>query len=324
MSCKTKKEAIQFITKIILTALDVKMKYVLLSILLVFVANCTALFKNNVSSQKNQKMNIDRVSRIDIPINKDTSIKPDTTFNNKRSIASAHHTSSVSCSVTSKKLSEKYGEPSIFKFDNSSIEDYLLGAKPSFDLKCARMYLDMSQLSRTSPAYRGTLTISSEDSQSFRKRYSSGSTKTENKYNRWAGSSWRDHVDRKFYAIFEDRDAALILKLDKIKKAVKAGKTTYLGDGVLYYKMFRMWTGDKSDVCYSKGTYVNQFPHQKPIRQNRCWLLGIGPFSCRPEGSLPPRAEVTDIDLTGPLKCYKRLGIFFNLNIKDAFNGLSF
>lgn len=71
-----------------------------------------------------------------------------------------------------------------------------------------------------------------------------------------------------------------------------------------------------------KALIMNQVSDQPP-RTDKCWLFGTGPFSCRPEGSLHPRAEVTDIDLTGPLKCYKRLGIFFNLNIKEAFNGLS-
>lgn len=114
----------------------------------------------------------------------------------------------------------------------------------------------MRQLSRTSPAYRGTLTISSEDGQKIRvQRYRSGFTKTQNKYNRWTGSTQRNHVDRKFYAIFEDRDAALILKLDNLRKVIKDGKIAYLGAGDIYYKMFRMWMGDTSDVCYSKGPY---------------------------------------------------------------------
>ena len=129
------------------------------------------------------------------------------------------------CAASKKKyrsLSEKYGKKAGFKFDNSSLEDYRLGAKQNFDLKCARIYLDMSRSSSSSLAYKGMLTISFEDGRSIQvHRYQSGFTANENKYNRWAGTSWRpnssDRVDKKFYAIFENKEAAVILRLEEVR-----------------------------------------------------------------------------------------------------------
>lgn len=87
------------------------MKYILLSILLVF---CTALFQNNASSQKNQEINI--------PIQDGSNGAND---NNRLPQAVADR-----CAGRQQYriLSERYGEMAIFKFDNSRIKDYLLGA----------------------------------------------------------------------------------------------------------------------------------------------------------------------------------------------------
>ena len=146
----------------------------------------------------------------------------------------------------------------------------------------------------------------------------------ENKYNRWSGSTWKadrnNTVHKKFHAIFEDEHSALILKIDDVRlKDLRDGDTAYFGAGEIYYKMFRVWTGDKNDLCYTKGTYVSLARQSLP-RKNRCWLLGTGPFSCRPNGALAPRAKVTNINITGGLSCYSRLGVFFNLKLEGAFN----
>jgi len=226
-------------------------------------------------------------------------------------------------------LSERYGEMAVFKFDSSSIEDYRLGIRQNFDIQCARMYLDMSRLSGASRAYKGMLVISFEDGRSIKlQRYKSGFTAGENKYNKWvnsvSGATWEPNsngrVNKEFYAIFEDQDAAVILQLKDIRiRDVQDGKIAYLGAGDAYYKMFRTWTGDNNDVCYSKGNYA-RYAKAPPSRNGRCWLLGTGPFSCRPNGVLSPGARVTDINIRGSLKCYSKLGSFYNLDIEEAFN----
>ncbi len=222
-------------------------------------------------------------------------------------------------------LSKRYGEISSFKFDISSLEDYRMGVRQNFDLRCPRMYLSMSRYAKSKKTYKGALAISFEDGRSIKvQKYTSGWTENENKYNKWLGSSWKpdknDKVNRSFYAIFENNDNAIILRLEDIRVVdVRDGETAYWGAGELYYKMFRIYSGDTGDVCYSKGAYVSHAPSRPPKRA-RCWLLGIGPFSCRPNGVLPLKAAVTNIDITKSLKCYNRLGEFFGLDIERAFN----
>lgn len=220
-----------------------------------------------------------------------------------------------------RQLADQYGERASFRFDRSSLEDYRLGQQQNFDIRCARMYLYMSRLSSSSSIYKGMLSLSYEDGNSIKlQNFRSGFTEEENKYNRWTSGS--SITNRRFYAIFEDEHTALILKLEDIREVdIRDGETAYLGAGDLYYKMFRIWTGDRNDVCYSKGTYVSLARQQLPRRAS-CWLLGTGAFSCRPNGVLPPKAQVTNINITGNLKCYSRLGRFFGLEIKEAFNGL--
>ena len=225
-----------------------------------------------------------------------------------------------------RKLAEKYGELGVFKFDRSSLEDYRLGTRINFDVRCPRIYVNMNKLGpSSSKIYKGMLGISYEDGRNIKvKRFRSGWTAEENQYNKWSGSSWtanrHGEVNKQFHAIFEDEFGALILKLEDVRlRDIRDGEEAYFGSGEIYYKMFRIWTGDKSDVCYSKGTYVSQARSQ-PTRKKICWILGTGPFSCRPNGALGPRASVTKISLTGDLKCYSRLGVFFGLNIEEAFN----
>ena len=224
-----------------------------------------------------------------------------------------------------RQLAERYGESGVFKFDQSSLEDYRLGTRSNFDVRCPRIYLDMNKLGSSSKIYKGTLSISYEDGQNIKlQRFRSGWTAEENQYNQWSGSSWtanrNGEVNKQFHAIFEDEFGALIVKLEDVRlRDIRDGEEAYFGSGEIYYKMFRIWTGDKNNVCYSKGTYVSQARSQPP-RKKICWLLGTGPFSCRPNGALGPRVSVTKISLTGGLRCYSRLGVFFGLNIKEAFN----
>ena len=222
-------------------------------------------------------------------------------------------------------LADEHGAIAGFKFDKSSVRDYHLGQSQNFGVKCPRLFLDMT---KSSPrTYKGILTIVAEINGRIQGYQFSSGEGSDNRYNRWDGSSyWRGdnngRVSKNFHAIFESSKQAIILKLEDIRiRDIKDGEQGYFGAGEIYYKMFRIWTGDKSDVCYSKGAYVSQ-AHTPPARRgSRCWLLGTGPFSCRPKGVLHPRAKVTAIDITAnSYKCYNRLGRFFGLNIEKAFN----
>ena len=141
-------------------------------------------------------------------------------------------------------LAEKYGEMAVFKFDRSSVEDYRLGASQNFDLKCARLYLSMTQLS-SSGTYKGLLRISYETGgKIIVDRFDSGSSMEDNKYNHWSSGSWRsdqdNNVNKQFYAIFENTNRAIILKLDDVRiRDIRDGETAYFGAGEIHYKMFR-------------------------------------------------------------------------------------
>lgn len=220
-----------------------------------------------------------------------------------------------------RELAEELGAMAVFKFDKSSLEDYRLGDRLNFDVRCPRMYLDMSSSSSGS-IYKGKLNISYEDSSHIQvDEFSSGFTERENKYNRWTGGA--SITSKSFHAIFEHTDRAIILKLDDIREVdLRDGETAYIGAGEIYYKMFRKWASDWNDVCNTKGTYIKNAGGDPIPRRDKCWLLSSGAFNCRPNGALHPRAQVTNIDITGRLRCYSRLGRFIGLNIEEAFNGL--
>ena len=220
-------------------------------------------------------------------------------------------------------LANRYGSLAVFKFDLSSLEDYRFGLPSNFseDL-CARMYLSMNLSERNFP--KGNLTLSFEDSGSIKvQRFSSGSQEREVENNFFTGGSWtpnsRGKVNKRFYAIFDNKDTAIILKLEDVRvRDIRDGETIYEGAGEIYYKMFRAYTGDNSDVCYSGGTYISQL-NSPPPKRARCWLLNQGPFSCRPEGVINSNSNQS-IKISRDLKCYTRLGAFYGLNIQEAFH----
>ena len=226
-------------------------------------------------------------------------------------------------------LAERYGEMAVFKFDRTSVEDYRLGASQNFDLKCARLYLSMTQLS-SSETYKGLLRISYETGGNIIvDRFDSGSSMKDNKYNHWSSGSWNsdqnNNVDKQFYAIFENTDRAIILKLEDVRvRDIRDGEAEYFGAGEIHYKMFRYsQTAGKNDVCHSRGGYMRG-ARQQPPRRKKCWLTSTGPFSCLPNGVLSVQGgsapAVPMIDITGDLNCYNRLGVFFNLEIEEAFD----
>lgn len=232
---------------------------------------------------------------------------------------------------TYRDFEKKYGEMAIFKIDSGSIEDYRLGASLNFGVNCARIFVNMNRASG-SKVYKGKLVIAYDDGRRGSKRtFSSGFTTGENRYNRWTEGAWTSDskgvVNKKFHAIYESQDAAIILKIDHVEERdIRDGTVDPYGYGEIYYKMFRYdKTAGRGDRCFQGGAYMRHFGGT-PIRKNgRCWLLTTGPWSCRPHGVLEPRSKgrvplFKDINITGSLPCYNRLGIFRNLHLKGAFN----
>lgn len=224
-------------------------------------------------------------------------------------------------------LSGDWGESAYVRFNRSAIRDYRFGRESNFGLKCTRLYLDMEPAARSGKAvYEGSLIISYEDSGTIKRQtFKSGRGAEENKHNYWRGRSWRadrkDNVDQKFYAIFEGRDAAIILKIDEVVEAdVRDGDTEFRGYGELWFKMFRNihCPGGRCerDVCYRDGNYMRFATTGASKPGARCWLLDRGPFSCKPQG-VNSRSEIR---LDGSLPCYSKLGEFGNLKINKAFN----
>ena len=224
-----------------------------------------------------------------------------------------------------------YGAIASFRFDNSSLQDFLFGESLNFEPICARLYLDMSHIG-SPKKYKGSLSLALQTNINIRtfQGFQSGFSAKDNSYNSWSGSSWEgdgnNRVDKTFHAIFEDAHSALILKLERVViKDVGDGDVAYIGAGEIFYKMFRIATAEDvkttKDSCYSTGTYVSKAHTPPPRKSNRCWLVNFGPYSCRPEGSLGVTEKFADIDITtNSYKCFSRLGVFWNLDIEEAFN----
>ena len=81
------------------------------------------------------------------------------------------------------------------------------------------------------------------------------------------------------------------------------------------FKMFKLFTS-KKDKCYAQGGYVAHSSVNPPVPAKRCWFLDVGPYSCLPKGIW----TIKDFSLRGELPCYKKLGIFTDLDIHEAFN----
>ena len=213
---------------------------------------------------------------------------------------------------------DKYlGEQGILNIKQSSLKDYRFDEYPNFPLNCARIYLNMEQISGTS-TYKGQLAIAYSFGDKLKwHTYSSGDTKAENQYNKWTGTG----QNKKFYAIFEDTHRAIILRLLEVhRRDVRDGSVAYIGEGKIYFKMFRVYDPHNKDACYRTGNYVKDVPKDY-LRNAKCWLLHAGPFSCRPKGVLHPRAQnIPRISLSGNLNCYTEFGIFGWLDTARAFN----
>ena len=212
-------------------------------------------------------------------------------------------------------LVDRFGASAFVRFNGSAITDYRFGRESNFGLQCKRMYLNMDRVSGRQ-YYGGSLAISYEDGGSVLwKQFRSGAG-DENKHNLWRGRKWRgDRIDQVFHAIFEGGERAIILKIDEVEEAdVRDGETELRGYGEIWYKMFRDFKG--KDVCYRKGVYMRNSRTGASKPGVVCWLLDMGPFSCKPQG-VNTRKEIS---LTGNYPCYGKLGEFGNLNINEAFN----
>ena len=226
-------------------------------------------------------------------------------------------------------LSEKYGASAFLHLAESKLEEYRLGQPLNFDPGCPRVFLDMNKTKERT--YKGNLYVAFEgEGRSGRRaiklhQYSSGRAVEDNQYNKWASRSWKSNSrnkvpDQGFAAFFEDSGTrAIILQIKRVVQYdVSDGVLEYRGYGDIWYKMFRTYSGDRGDACYSGGTYVShaQVKPKKPNR--RCWLLGIGPYSCLPDGVGSTFTEES-LQEDDP-ECYTLLGEFGNLNLNEAFN----
>ena len=219
-------------------------------------------------------------------------------------------------------LEEKYGEYTFIHLEEDNFSDYLFGHVSNFDPGCPRIFVDMNQTKQDT--FKGSLRIAYEGSSSSGKRvlklqkYSSGRSEEANKYNKWTEDDLSDR-SQEFFAFFEDGSStSLILHVEDVDTVpVQDGEDEYFGQGTIWFKMFRT-LARRGDNCYT-GVYIKD-AHTKPSRpdsnKDSCWLLGIGPYSCLPDGI---RTSITEDNMEDPT-CYKKLGEFGNLDLIRAFN----
>lgn len=219
---------------------------------------------------------------------------------------------------------QRYGSGKArFRFDSAGLRDFIRGMELNFGSSCERLYLNMS---KSGDRYSGELHLTFEDSeQPYLAAFESGNQSAEIKNNYWEGNSWNadgnDKVGKKFHAIFEGDHAAVILKLEDVRLVdLGDGATAYMGAGKLYYKMFRSYVDmHDTDVCHDEGVYASVASELPPRDKGKCWLVGTGVWSCLPNGVVR-EWKAPGINIRGNLPCYRRLGIFGNLNIRKAFN----
>ena len=142
--------------------------------------------------------------------------------------------------------------------------------------------------------------------------YTAGESVEENQFNNWQGN-WGENPSADFAAIFESPNKAIILRVTDVKKVeVRDGEQAYKGYGSVWFKVFRMFKR-KGDICYNEGGYVSYAHVRPPVRPDRCWFLSKNPYGCRPQG------YEKEVNLRGPLTCYKKLADFGYLDIHEAF-----
>ena len=229
-----------------------------------------------------------------------------------------------------RRLVEDFGASAFIDIQNtSSFRDYRLGISENFRPECTRVYLDMAETEVRGGRdyYEGSFYVSYEDGRSIKyQKYSSGSTREDNKHNRWEGTSWNPSstgkVRQKFYSIFDDEThAAVILVIDEVRERnIRDGSTYLQGAGEVWFKMFKTFV-NKSDRCYREGTYVTKARSTPRHPGKKCWLINRGPYACSPLGVNSSGNSILNFDLENKgYDCYSKLGEFRLLNINEAFN----
>lgn len=218
-------------------------------------------------------------------------------------------------------LEDKHGAAGpLLDVSNSRIREYRLGRDTNFGVKCARVYLNLSKIDEDEKYYEGELTISYEaDGKVNANTFRTGRKESENLHNYWTGGSIRS---AEFYSIFEDSKGSVIFFIDEIReREIHDGETQRLAEGEVWFKIFRGFSGNRNDVCYQEGLYVDQLRQVPPRPSAPCWLVPFGPYSCSPKGisgsngSSTAKFKLTD----EKYPCYKKLGNFVDLDIDEAF-----
>ena len=209
----------------------------------------------------------------------------------------------------------------------SSLEDFLIGQRLNFPVRCARMVLNMERVGNTK-LYRGDVYILYDvgSSRPDGVRFNSGHSKEDNTHNRWSGSfraGRRGVTGAEFSGIFQHtgREMALILQIDRVvEEDVADGETDLRGYGNIWFKTFRHPTyfsqaDHNRDPCYQNGPYMRHARKKPPRPSKKCWFLTQGPYNCRPNG-----IGTGVINISKSPTCYNKLGTFGNLEINEAFN----
>ena len=234
-------------------------------------------------------------------------------------------------------LRNTYSAPSAkLNLDSSALVDFRLGRRGNFETDCARVFVKMngSKYNNTT-VYQGSMNIAyvgtctNGQTGICKSGMRTGYSISDARYNRWTAKVSPRNLDNvKFQAIFEDEHGAYILKIEDVRlRDLSDGIVKYIGAGEIYYKMFRIATSqdihptDQRGDCYNSGTYISQAHRVPPRAGKRCWLTGLGPYSCRPNGDiLRTDPEESPINLQGNYKCFNYLGDFYGLDIEEAFN----
>ena len=205
------------------------------------------------------------------------------------------------------------------------MEDYRLGRSVNYNPICSRIFVNMSEVSgedyfggKVQIAYaekRGNGTVVKTQI------YRSGRGE-DNRYNRWfSGDDLKGRIrrDYEFKGFFQDSNiGSLILHVRDIdRKTLGDGKEEYIGEGHVWFKMFRGFAGRGDTECYLKGAYVTQLRNAPPLPSIKCWLITrVTPYNCRTF----LKSGKIDITRDEDPKCYSYLGEFGNLNVEEAFN----
>lgn len=213
--------------------------------------------------------------------------------------------------------------------DEDNVEDFLAGKSLNSNLRQARVYLDLKREVTVQPdTYGGEVQILFETSNRDTEirdlnrnslRHSSGDGE-DVRFNAWYGNFKNNRGRLGYHGFFEDRKyGSIILSINKICRwGGESGD--FSGEGSIWYMRFKSYTDSNHRNCYRGGSYLGD--GRGPSHPNRaCWFLEEGPYSCTAwtiGGEVHPVSGERGIEPTS--SCYKKLGSFDNLDIKEVFN----